>query len=160
MNGSLILRCGERRLALPLADVFEVSRMVATAAKLPRAPRYCLGVIDFRGELVALCDLGARLGLTAPRDEVRLVDGHVLLARDPMGAIGWAVDEVMELQERAPEPLLVDGGGAIGRFVEGAVRCADGQVAPLLRRDALITVGAREELRVALAALREREAAL
>lgn len=158
--GSLILRCAERRLALPLDEVYEVARMVATAAKLPRAPRYCLGVIDFRGELVALADLAARLGLAPGRDEAAFAGGHIVLARDPLGAIGWAVDEVVELSERAPEPLLVDGGGAVGRFVEGAVRCADGQVAPLLRRDALVTVSARAELRAALEALREREAAL
>src|SRR3954466_14758971 len=110
MTGSLIIRVGDRLLALPMATVGEVFRMVAMAARLPRAPRHCLGVVDHHGRLVPVFDLGARLGLQTPRDDEGLVDGHVILVDDEALArtsaapdarvrVGYAVDEVRELIE-------------------------------------------------------------
>jgi chemotaxis signal transduction protein len=116
---------------LPLGDVVEVFRMVATSAKLPRAPRHCLGVVDCRGRLLPLFDLGARLGITPPRSEPQLVDGHIVLVEDRVGQVCFAVDELRELVDSAPESLS-SADAALGRLVLGAVRCADGQLAPLL----------------------------
>jgi chemotaxis signal transduction protein len=137
---------------LRLSDVVEVFRMVATAARLPRAPRHCLGVIDCRGRLLPLFDLGARLGITPPRSEGQLVDGHVVLTADAVGQVCFAVDELRELVESSPEPLA-----QADRFVLGAVRCSDGRLAPLLDRAALFTVRMRQQLTSALEALRGSE---
>src|SRR5438874_397152 len=82
----------------------------AVAARLPRAPGHCLGVVDCRGRLVPVFALGARLGITPPRTERELVDGHVVLVQDPVGEIGYAVDELSELSEAWAEPL--EGGGS------------------------------------------------
>lgn len=153
MSGSLVLRCGDRLLALAQRDVSEVFRMVATAAKLPRAPRHCLGVIDCRGVLMPLFDLGARLGLTPPRTERQLVDGHIVLVEQSVGHVGFAVDEVRELVETLPLPVSGNDLPAPSRLVFCAVRCGDGQLAPLVDRTALITVRARQQLVAALDAL-------
>src|SRR5258707_4066144 len=110
MTPFVVVRTGERQLALPLKPVIEVARMVAMAARLPRGPRNCLGIIDFRGQLVPVLDLGARLGLTPERRVVDFVDGHLLLLHDSLGIIGYAVDEVCELGEQTPEELPAAGG--------------------------------------------------
>jgi purine-binding chemotaxis protein CheW len=152
---SVVFRCGERLLAVPLDSVQEVFRMVAVSARLPRAPRTCLGVVDCRGRLVPLFDLGARLGVTPPRDELALVDAHVVLVNDSVGTVGYVVDEVRELVEQAPEPVVASGSSAIGRLTIGAVRCSDGKLAPLVEQGALLTVAARHMLRASLEALAE-----
>ena len=154
-GGSLLFRCAERLLALPMAAVDEVFRMVAMAARLPRAPRHVLGVVDCRGRLVPVIDLGARLGLCAPRDELGLADGHVLVVRDRVGAVGYAVDEVRELSEAAVEPLG-RAGDARAALVGAAIRLGDGSLAPLLDPPALLTARARHGLQQALAALEAR----
>jgi chemotaxis signal transduction protein len=159
VTGSLILRVGDRLLALPLADVVEVFRMVAVAARLPRAPRHCLGVVDCRGRLVPLFDLGGRLGITPLRSERELVDGHVVLVQDPVGEIGYAVDELRELSENPVEELSAGSSAPLGRLTLGAVRASDGRLAPILAHGSLLTVLARHQLRAALdeAARLERE---
>jgi purine-binding chemotaxis protein CheW len=154
MTGSVLFHCGGHALALPMDSVIEVFRMVAVAARLPRAPRHALGVVDCRGRLVPLVDLGARLGLCKPRGEAALVDGHVLVVKDPLGAVGYAVDEVSELVESAPEPF---GGTstALGAMVRGAIRLADGELVPLLDPAALLTARARNALATAMTKLAE-----
>lgn len=163
MNGSLIVRCASQRLALPLAGVHEVFRMVAVATRMPRAPRHCLGVVDHHGRLVPLFDLVARLGLGRPRDEEALVDCHVVLLDEPglarLGvptAVGYVVDEVHELTEAPVEPLPIAHGN--GQLARTAVRCTDGTLAPILDRGGVLTVLQRAELRVALETLRGRSA--
>jgi chemotaxis signal transduction protein len=111
-----------------------------------------LGLVDCRGRLVPVVDLGARLGLCAPRDELALANGHVLLVRDRLGAVGYAVDEVRELSEGAREPLLPTGDARAG-LVSATIRLYDGSLAPLLDPPALLTARARHGLRQALAAV-------
>jgi purine-binding chemotaxis protein CheW len=152
MTGSVLFRCGGRALALPMDAVVEVFRMVAVSARLPRAPRHALGVIDCRGRLVPLIDLGARLGLEKPRNEAALVDGHVLVVHDPMGAVGYAVDEVSELVETEPEPLA-GTSTALGAVVRAAVRIGAGELVPLLDPPALLTARARHALASAIGKL-------
>jgi purine-binding chemotaxis protein CheW len=154
MSGSLILRAGSRVLALPTSAVFAVFRMVAMAAQLPRSPRHCLGFADVRGLLVPVLDLAARIGLSRTRTAEELVDGHLILARDPLCTLGWAVDEVRELIEEAPD--FVDAPpraiGPVSALIRGAVRTSTGERVPLLEPAALLTVGARHQLRLALEA--------
>jgi chemotaxis signal transduction protein len=154
LSGSLVLRCGDRLLALPLGDVSEVFRMVATAAKLPRAPRHCLGVVDWRGVLLPLFDLGARLGITPPRSERQLCDGHIVLLKQPGGEVCFAVDDLRELAEAPFEPLAGSDLPALSGLVRGTVRCGDGKLVPLLDPAALLTVRARQQLVAALHSLR------
>lgn len=152
MNGSLIIRCGTHLLALPSSAVFAVFRMVAMAAQLPRPPRHCLGFADVRGLLVPVLDLAARIGLSRVRTPLELIDGHLILARDPLCTLGWAVDEVRELVEEAPD--FVDAParaiGPVSALIRGAVRTTAGERVPLLEPAALLTVVARHQLRLAL----------
>jgi purine-binding chemotaxis protein CheW len=154
VSGTVLFRCADRLLALPMDAVTEVFRMVAVTARPPRAPRHALGVVDCRGQLLPLVDLSARLGLCPARTEVDLVDGHVLVVRDAVGLVGYAVDEVRELTDGHLEPLPASSR-TLGAFVRGAVRLPDGGVAPLLDPPLLLTARARHELQAALASLKE-----
>jgi chemotaxis signal transduction protein len=80
----LIVRCADLWLALPIGDVLEVVRMVAPASPLPRVPRYCIGAIDYHGQLVPMIDLAARLGLCAPRRPADLIDARIVILTQQM----------------------------------------------------------------------------
>lgn len=155
MSHHVVLRAGERLLALPMEAVIEVFRMVAMSARLPRAPRHCLGVVDCRSRLVPVFDLSARLGVGPPRTVEQLVDGHVLVLRHPAGAVGYAVDEVVELSDHPLEPLPAAGSPATGGLALAAVRISNGRIAPVLDVASLLTMLARHQLRTALDALAE-----
>jgi purine-binding chemotaxis protein CheW len=151
-SGNVLFRCGAEMLALSMDVVREVLRMVAVAARPPRSPRYALGMIDYRGRLVPLIDLGAKLGLSPSRSEVDFVDGHVLLVDDAVGLVAYAVDEVHELVESPVEPVT-DDHHSVGAFVSGMVRVSDDVLVPLIDPSMILTVRVRADFLAALAQL-------
>lgn len=160
----LIFTCAGSPFALPIDQVLEVVQMVAIAARLPRAPRYCLGAIDYHGRLVPLIDLGVRLGLRAPHHPDELVESRVILVEDrPEGALregapqelcGYVVDDVSELSDRPLAPLAVSGQ-RFGGLVKGSVRWQENRSALVLDLTAGVLVPnvAGELLRRAIAEL-------
>ena len=102
-HGCLIVSCAHSQLALPVESVVEVARMVAPCAKLLRAPRYVMGIVDFHGQLVPLVDLPARLGLCAPRTPTAMSSGHIVfLYLGDVQALGQEADAPVDLAQ----PLL------------------------------------------------------
>ena len=169
----LIFTCEGAAFALPIDQVVEVVQMVAIAARLPRSPRYCLGAIDYHGQLVPLIDLGARLGLCAPHRAEDLVESRVILLeaqpRDPSAdrddrddredaalreLVGYVVEDVAELTDRPLLPLA-EGGQRFGGMVIGSVRFQDQRSALVLalRAGALMPQMMGEQLRRAIAEL-------
>lgn len=146
----LILCCASRSYALPLQSVVEVTRMVAPALLLPRTPRYCLGVVNYHGQMVPILDLAARLGQRAPRSAVALVNGRLVFVRAASGLFALAVDEVPELSEKPVEPLTTAEPTLAG-LLHGVVRWREQDAAPLLQASALLPVGAGARLRRLLA---------
>jgi len=78
------------------------------ATRLPGAPVFVRGLINVRGTIVTVIDLGARLDSSrAP-----VVDGSVLLARYRDRTVGLAVDEVPDVRgvvvEEPPEGSTSD----------------------------------------------------
>ena len=149
---SLIMRCAGVTLALPLSLVVEVVLVVAPAAPLLRAPRYCLGAMDYHGQLAPLIDLGARLGLSRPRTTLELAEGRIVILRARSGLVGYLTDEVLELCESPADPLpLSDPAlGGLGGFLRGMVRYHTDEAVPLLEPGALVPLVAGERLRRAL----------
>jgi chemotaxis signal transduction protein len=164
----LIFTCEGAPFALPIDQVLEVVQMVAVAARLPRAPRYCLGAIDYHGRLVPLIELGARLGLCAPRRVEELVESRVILVEDrprdleapspapaaPTGITGFVVDDVYELTDRPLAPLTADAQ-RFGGLVRGSVRWQEQRSALVLdlRIGVLVPRVAGELVRRAIAEL-------
>ena len=75
-NEVLRFDVGELRLAVPLTHVREVHRAVAITP-LPGAPPVIEGVIDVRGDVVPVVDLGERLGVA--RAPVRVSQAILLI---------------------------------------------------------------------------------
>lgn len=161
----LIFTCAGAAFALPIDKIIEVVRMVAPIARLPRAPRYCLGAIDYHGRLVPLLDLGARLGLCAPHAIEDLFDARIVLVKDQAGKdgahagerpglLGYVVEHVSELSDRPLLPLLSDSQ-RLGGLVTGSIRWHDEKSALVLdlRSGVLLPFRAGLELRRALSEL-------
>lgn len=169
-SACLIFSCAGSVLALPIAAVLEVVRMVAPVARLPRTPRYCLGAIDYHGKLVPVLDLGARLGLCAPHKLLQLVDAWVILIKEfaPEAApapsanstslaapmLAYVVDRVIELCDQPISPLSENIDGFFG-LLAGSVRWKDNQSALVLKHSTrgLVPLLAQQRIRQAMAAL-------
>jgi chemotaxis signal transduction protein len=146
-----LIGCAGRRLALPLARVIEVARPVALAEPLPPDRAGSIGLIGYRGRLAPLYDLGARLGLCAPRAPEQMLEGRLVMVRDLLGPVGWAVDETRELDEREPEPLAERPAGPLRRLAARGTRLGDGELAPVIEPGWLLGARARARARAAIA---------
>jgi len=102
------------------------------ATRMPGAPGYVQGLINMRGILSTVLDLGA--WLEPGRDAVR--EGSIILVDHGTRQVGLAVDEVLDVRAIAPEPLD-DVTGARGGVVRGVGRL-DETVVILLDVDTLV----------------------
>ena len=102
--------------------------------RLPGAPGYVAGLINVRGTIVTVVDLGARLDeRTAVRHE-----GSVVLVDHQGRLVGLAVDEVMDVQVLEADRIEAAAGDAArGGSVRGLGHLGD-QVVILLDIDTII----------------------
>lgn len=95
-----------------------------SATRLPGAPPYVQGLINLRGTLVTVLDLGRRLD--PAREPVR--EGSIILAEHGARLVGIAVDEVMDVQAITEEPIESNASDATKGLVRGLGRLDDGVV--------------------------------
>jgi purine-binding chemotaxis protein CheW len=114
------------------------------ATRLPGAPEYVCGLINLRGTIVTIIDLGRRLGESA---ETR-TDGSIILVEHAGRTVGLWVDEVRDVQPVDARRIeAVSGDRALGGIVFGIGHLDDGVVllidVGLVVQQVLITQGER-----------------
>ena len=106
------------------------------ATRLPGCPDYVCGLINLRGTIVTVLDLGRRLERTSGSR----ADGSIILVEVGTKVVGIAVDEVMDvrtLSEDSIEDATADEKR--GGWVRGMGRIDDDRVVILLDMPALAT---------------------
>ena len=127
---------GDRWFGLPILRVREIIR-ACEMTPVPLAPRHVTGLINLRGQIVTILDLGARLGVTALQDAR---EAHVVVlsaptrdraedqggAEDTAGFLADAIGDVVDadLARVTPAPAnLIDTDDA---FIEGVLKTDEG----------------------------------
>jgi purine-binding chemotaxis protein CheW len=119
------LRCSGTTFGIPIDRVREIV-MVPEITPVPETGDHIRGIINLRGRILPVLDLGPRLGLPAgPRDG----SGRILVVEsDPQHLLGLLVDEAAEVL-RVPEGLLSPppelANGPLGASVRGVARLED-----------------------------------
>ncbi|MCB1997054.1 MAG: chemotaxis protein CheW [Rhodoferax sp.] len=141
----LRLAVGTQTLAVSIADVREILQ-VGRLTPMPRTPAFVRGVINLRGAVVPVIDLGARLGLGAAdlgrRSCIVIVEVAQADPADPPLVAGLLVDAVFEVLQREPaavEPAPELGTTVPHRFLHGITR-AEGQLVGVLALPVLLAV--------------------
>ncbi|HEY6826212.1 MAG TPA: chemotaxis protein CheW [Gemmatimonadaceae bacterium] len=97
---ALLFRSGDAVYGVDSTQIQEIIPF-RRVTRLPGAPPFVRGLINVRGTIVTVIDLGVRLDPScAPTD-----DGSVLLARYHDRTVGLAVDEVLDVRGIAIEAL-------------------------------------------------------
>jgi purine-binding chemotaxis protein CheW len=102
-------RIGEEEFGADVSLVREITR-VADISRIPEAPSFIKGMINLRGQILAVIDLAGQFGLS-PRE--KLPDSARIMVTEVQGqTVGMLVDEVPEVLkipvesiEPAPELL-------------------------------------------------------
>lgn len=122
--------------AVDAAGVQEVIR-VGSVTTVHHAPHEVVGVINLRGKIVTLLDIGLILGLG---NATRSGDSRVFIIEDNGEFFGLLVDrvgEVFELDARCEEPLPANIPATQARYFSGVFRAAGNVIARLKPEDLL-----------------------
>jgi twitching motility protein PilI len=102
----IAFRIGDRRLMSGIHEVNEILMMPAMTP-VPGTKPWLLGVANIRGNLVAVVDLRNYL----EGERTPIIDrSRLLLARQPGGAVGLLVDEVLGQRNVTDENIPLDEG--------------------------------------------------
>ena len=114
---------------LPIQSVREIHSL-ERVTRMPNAPKEILGILNLRGRILALFELGRCLGI--PPGAGANTHAVILDVGDPELQVGFAVQRIAQVQRLAPstiEPPPPREGGPSG--VEGVCE-VEGQVVSLL----------------------------
>jgi purine-binding chemotaxis protein CheW len=116
--------------ALDAAGVQEVIR-VGPVTPVRHAPEEVIGIINLRGRIVTIVDLGLRLGfsraITGPDSRIFIIEDR----NEFIGLLVDRVDEVVEVERDEWQAPPANVNAAQGRFFKGICR-ARGRVITLL----------------------------
>jgi purine-binding chemotaxis protein CheW len=134
----VIFQLGKEDYAIDVSQVREIIAMVGFT-RMPNAPGYLKGIINLRGQILAVIDLAERLGIEAIPEEARII---VVEAGDARaGLIVDSVSEVARVPVGDLEPSPV-GQGDSG-LIRGVIK--HGSKLLILLDPALILAGSEVE---------------
>lgn len=134
---TLLFRVGPRVYGCDIDCVREIIPW-RRSTRLPGAPAHVQGLVNLRGTIVTVLDLAARLEPDAEHADEAHEGRSIILVEHGSRVVGAAVDEVMDVQAVAPEPVEEVAGGARGGLVRGLGH-REGDVVVLLDIHMLIT---------------------
>ena len=107
------------------------------ATRLPGAPPYVQGLINLRGTIVTVLDLGTRLDHARPL--ITEPGASIILVEHGARVVGVAVDEVLDVQAIAEEPVDAGAGDSRGGLVRGLGHLEGDDVVVLIDIQTLVT---------------------
>lgn len=129
---------GDALCGMDILKVQEINKIMQMT-KVPQAPDYVLGILNLRGQIVTIIDLGKKLGLGStdmsldPRNIiVNSSGGHVGLL---VKRISDVVDADMQRREAAPANM----GGIQGEFFNGVYK-TDKELIGILNIDKVLSI--------------------
>ena len=141
----LTFRIGAQVFAV---DVQFVREILASGAlsQLPNAPHDVMGMIDLRGQAIAIVDLAGKLGARPDGAEDDRIIVFEFSIEDRTTSLGVIADEVLrvdEVAEDAIEPVPETLSGWQCSEARGMIRTGD-SIAILLRIDHILCQGVRQ----------------
>lgn len=138
MSQYATFRLGDRLFGLDLMVIREINRTL-DITRVPQAAEHIRGLINLRGQIVTILDLGVRLGL--PRQEILEASHNIILktnaelaslrsegarpqstANDLVGFLVDAIGDVVEAGEAALEPPSANVSEAEARYLSGVIK--------------------------------------
>jgi purine-binding chemotaxis protein CheW len=104
----VVFKIGDEEFGVDIAQVREIVRLIEITY-MPKAPAFIEGVVNLRGQIVAIIDLAKRLGISShPRGETT----RIIVIEIGENTVGMIVDSVSEVL-RLPSENIEDVPGII-----------------------------------------------
>ena len=136
-SGELIaFSIGQQEFCVDIMSVREI-RGWTTTTPLPQSPSYVRGVINLRGAVLPVVDLGARLGMRAAELTPRSVIIVVRVRHQTVGLLVDAVCDILTITNEMLQPTPDVTSETIARFVSGII-AIDGRMISLVSLDNIL----------------------
>ena len=139
----------EEQYAIEIHKVREVLD-VTTLTKIPRMPEYLSGVINLRGSVVPIIDLGFRLGMEKIRQTqhtcVMIMQLNVGENTIEIGVLTDAVQMVLDLKAEEIEPVPQMSANIDTTFIKGMGRQDNDKFLIVIDLDTILTGAEIEEI--------------
>lgn len=132
----IAFRIGEQEFCVDIMSVREI-RGWTPATPLPRAPGYMKGVINLRGAVLPIIDLGARFGLSTSEPTARHVIMVAHVGGRMVGLLVDAVSDIIQLTDEAVQPTPDIASEHVKTFVKGLF-ALDGRMISLIELDRIV----------------------
>jgi purine-binding chemotaxis protein CheW len=115
---------GEALCGMDILNVQEINKLM-DMTKVPQAPSYVTGILNLRGQIVTVIDLGKKLGLTCLNlnDSARNI--IVNSENEYIGLLVSSISDVVEAQWDKVEDPPANIGGLQGAFFKGVFKTED-----------------------------------
>jgi purine-binding chemotaxis protein CheW len=111
-------RIGDQEFCVDIMEVREI-RGWTPATALPQAPPFVRGVINLRGAVLPIVDLGARLGLGAADPTARHVIIVAQVQNQIVGLLVDAVSDILTVTDEEIQPTPDVASEMVRNFVRG-----------------------------------------
>jgi purine-binding chemotaxis protein CheW len=115
---------GEAICGMDILKVQEINKLIEMT-RVPKAPEYVLGILNLRGEIVTIIDLGKKLGLesTGINDKTRNI--IVSSNEEHIGLMVEQICDVVQAEWDKVEKPPNNIGNVQGRFFTGVYKTED-----------------------------------
>ncbi len=132
----IAFRIADQEFCVDIMQVREI-RGWTPATPLPRTPSDVKGVINLRGAVLPIVDLGARLGLTTEEPSARHVIMVVTVGGRTLGLLVEAVSDIINLSDDMVQPTPDVACDQVKAFVKGLF-AIDGRMISLISLDRVL----------------------
>ena len=132
----IAFRIGEQEFCVDIMSVREI-RGWTPATPLPRAPGFMKGVINLRGAVLPIIDLGARFGLRTSEPSERHVIMVAHIGGRMVGLLVDAVSDIIQLTDEALQPTPDVASEQVKSFVKGLF-ALEGRLISLIELDRIV----------------------
>ena len=115
---------GDALCGMDILKIQEINKLMVMT-KVPQAPDYVMGILNLRGQIVTIIDLGKKLGLSSTELTGKSRNIIVNSKGEYIGLMAARISDVMHSDISKIEPPPANIGGVQGKYFTGVFKTED-----------------------------------
>jgi len=115
---------GEALCGMDILKIQEINKLIEMT-RVPKAPEYVLGILNLRGEIVTIIDLGKKLGLKSTEITDKTRNIIVNSNGEHIGLMVEQISDVVQAEWEKVEAPPANIGSVQGRYFTGVFKTKD-----------------------------------
>lgn len=112
---------GKALCGMDILNIQEINKLM-DMTKVPQAPDYVMGILNLRGQIVTIIDLGKKLGLPATELTSKRRNIIVNSQGEYVGLMAARISDVVHSEIDKIEPPPANIGGVQGKYFKGVFK--------------------------------------